>query len=85
LGVQVARTGLDTPFKGCKVQDLALEVLAIAKQGLEARGLDEEKFLDRLFQIAEANETGAAKLLKLYETKWNHSVDPIYSNRKIVF
>ena len=83
--MQVARTGLDTPFKGGKVQDLALQVLAIAREGLEARGLDETKFLDKLDDIAQTNMTGSAKMLKLYETDWNQSVDPIYANRKLVF
>ena len=77
--MQVPRTGLKTKFKNGTVQDLALQVLALSKEGLEARGSGEEKFLARLWQIAESGETGSAKLQAQYTSAWSESVDPIYS------
>lgn len=78
-GVQVPKTGLKTPFKSGTVQDVALQVLALSKEGLQARGSGEEKFLSQLHQIAESGETGSSKMRHLYETKWGQSVDPVYS------
>ena len=58
--------------------DVAAAVVAIARGGLERRGLDEVKFLRRLEQIIEAGETQADVLLRLYDTEWERSIDPVY-------
>jgi hypothetical protein len=50
--LQVPRQGLKTPFRGGTVQDLAKQMLAIARAGLEARGLQEMKYLGELERIA---------------------------------
>lgn len=78
LKVAVTKAGLATPFRGGTVQDVAKQVVAIAKGGLVRRGLDEEGFLQRLEVIAETGLTQADHLLALYETKWKRSVDPLY-------
>ncbi|KAI3430867.1 hypothetical protein D9Q98_009276 [Chlorella vulgaris] len=75
----VPRDALATPFRGGTVQDLAKQVLAISRGGLERRGLEEAKFLNELEAIAESGITEADRLLALYNGEWNHSVDPIYS------
>ena len=81
-GLQVPKTGLKTKFKNGTVQDLALQVLALSREGLQARGSGEEKFLERLWQIAETGQTGSAMLLAQYENEWGKSVDPIYTELK---
>lgn len=49
---EVPRLALQTPFRDGSVQDVALEVLAIARGGLKRRGLGEERYLDVLDGIA---------------------------------
>jgi glutamate--cysteine ligase len=60
------------------VLDVAREVLTIAKDGLERRGLDEGKFLGLLEKIVETGESQAMKLLKLYETEWGGELGHLY-------
>lgn len=79
LREEVPRQALRTPFRGGTVQDLAIEVLEIARGGLERRGKEEGKYLQQLEKIAESGETQADRLLHLYETEWNRSVDPYFS------
>jgi glutamate--cysteine ligase len=81
----VPRLGLATPFRGGTVRDVALQVLAIARQGLAARaatddiGGTEEGFLNELQRIADSGETQASEMLRRYETEWGGSVDPVFS------
>ncbi|HLZ67463.1 MAG TPA: glutamate--cysteine ligase [Aliidongia sp.] len=82
----VPRHGLAVPFRGRTLREVALEVLAIARAGLHRRarrnnvGDDEGFFLDTLFQIAGSGRTPAEELLSDYETKWNRSVDPVFTD-----
>lgn len=78
LRSEVGIHGLRTPFRGGTLRDVALEVLAIARGGLERRGHDEAAFLKSLQLIAESGRTPADALLELYEGKWGRSVDPMY-------
>ncbi|OWJ59448.1 glutamate--cysteine ligase [Inquilinus limosus] len=81
----VPRLGLATPFRGGTVRDVALRVLAIARQGLAARahtdaiGGTEEGFLNDLQRIADSGETQASEMLRRYETEWGGSVDPVFT------
>lgn len=77
--LQVAKTGLKTPFRKGTVRDVAAQVVAIASEGLEERGLDEVRFLDQLSKMVEAGENRAEVLLRLYDEEWQQSVDPIYT------
>ncbi|HEM46170.1 MAG TPA: glutamate--cysteine ligase, partial [Alphaproteobacteria bacterium] len=69
----VPKTALRTPFRKGTVQDLAREVLGIARDGLKARasrdhfGDDEAHFLNALEDIAESGITPAEELLDAYE------------------
>ena len=45
---------------------------------IERRGLDEVRFLKRLEQIIEAGESQADVLLRLYDSEWERSIDPVY-------
>jgi glutamate--cysteine ligase len=65
LRSEVGVRGLQTPFRGGTLRDVALKVLAIARGGLERRGHDEAAFLKSLHQIAESGRTPADALLEV--------------------
>ena len=70
---------LKAPFREGTVQDLAKKVLALSRQGLEARELQEEKFLQPLEAIAESGVTHADRLLQQYTNDWGEDVDGVYA------
>ena len=84
LRLGAAHCGLKTPFRNATMQDLAKEVLAIARSGLKARarlnhhGEHEAVFLDDLDEIAASGITPAERLLALYNGPWGGSVEPIF-------
>ncbi|WP_337185803.1 glutamate--cysteine ligase [Phenylobacterium sp.] len=86
LRADVARRGLKAGIAGRTVQDVAIDLLAIAKQGLKNRNrlsggmVDESGYLAELEHIAETGVTPAERLLELYETRWNRSVDPVFED-----
>ena len=79
------RHGLRTPFRKGTLLDVARESLKIAASGLKARkrlnatGEDEGVFLRALDDIAASGRSPADVLLEAYETRWNRSVDPVYT------
>jgi glutamate--cysteine ligase len=87
---EVPRLALRTEFRGRTVQDLALDVLDLAQDGLKRRNRldkncfddhpsrDESMFLEPLLRIAESGVTPAEDLLEAYRTRWNGSVDPVF-------
>jgi glutamate--cysteine ligase len=81
LRSEVPVHALQTPFRDGTVQDLALEVLSIARGGLKRRGKQEEKFLDQLDNIAQSGQCQADHVLAMYNGEWNHSVDPYFSEK----
>ena len=68
-----------------KLQQWALEVVAIARAGLHRRaaldriGGDEAGFLNVLQEIAESGKCPAEEKLDLYNGRWNRSVDPVFT------
>jgi len=84
LRAETPRLALATPFRGKKVQDLALSMLEIARGGLRRRerldstAQDESHFIAPLFEIAHSGKTPAEKLLDDFATRWRGSVDPVY-------
>ncbi|MBP2294834.1 glutamate--cysteine ligase [Azospirillum rugosum] len=84
LRANVPRHGLRTTFRNRTVREVALEVLAIARDGLVRRarndnwGDDESHFLDTLVSIAESGETPADELLAKFNGPWGGSVDPVF-------
>jgi glutamate--cysteine ligase len=60
------------------VLDVARQVLVLAKDGLERRGMDEGKFLGHLEKIADSGQSSSAQLLHLYETEWDGKLDRLY-------
>jgi len=84
---EVPRSALQTKFRGRTVQDVAIDVLKIARQGLIARrrlnqaGVDEAHFLEPLERIAESGRTASDEMLEAFETRWNRSVDPVFAEQ----
>ncbi len=80
----VPRLALRTPFRGRSVREIALEVLAIAREGLARRarydraGQNEAHFLNTLQHIAVTGVTPAEEKLEAFRTRWGGSVDPIF-------
>jgi glutamate--cysteine ligase len=76
--------GLRAPIKGRSAQDVAKDVLGIARQGLRARhkvnasGDDETGFLSELDEIAASGLTPAERLLALYHGEWAGDVNKAY-------
>ena len=87
LRAEVPRRGLATPFRGRPLLALAQEVLEIASAGLRARatrdssGEDETVYLDALREIVAEGRTPAEALLEAYATRWNGSVEPVYTEQ----
>lgn len=80
----VPRFALKATVAGRAVQDVAIDMLNIAKDGLrrrsrlDASGADETKYLEPLFEIASSGITPAERLLELYRGEWRESVDPVF-------
>jgi glutamate--cysteine ligase len=78
------RLGLKAEIAGRTLQDISLEVLDIARQGLSARnrlnsaGDNETGFLNPLQETAESGITPADRKLALYHGEWGGSVEPIF-------
>jgi glutamate--cysteine ligase len=72
----VARLGLKASVAGRSAQDVARDVLAIAREGLKRRNrlsgglVDESGFLGELDEIAASGITPAERLIELYEGPW---------------
>ncbi len=81
---EVPVKGLDATIAGRRLQDIAIDVLAICRAGLETRNVQgpaeqtEAKFLDVLDEIAQSGRTNADELLALYEGNWNGDVTRVY-------
>jgi len=83
LRADVPRLGLAATIYGRRLNEVAAEVLHIARAGLakrnrcNARGSDETLFLDPLDAVlAETSE--AERLIKKFTTKWAGSVEPAF-------
>ena len=86
LRADVARRGLKAEIAGRTVQDVAIDLLAIAKSGLKNRNrlsggmVDESGYLAELEHIAETGVTPAERLLELYNTRWNGDASRAYED-----
>lgn len=76
LREDVARLGLKAEIAGRTAQDVARDLLEIAREGLKRRNrlsgglVDESGYLGELLEIAESGVTPAERLLELYEGPW---------------
>jgi len=80
---EVPRHGLTTPFAGGTVRDIARDAVAIATDGLRARGLDEVGFLDPLQAIVAGAPTQAEAWLEKYHGAWQGDVSRIFNEAAI--
>jgi len=84
LKAAVPRDALAAKIAGRTVQDVARDLLAVSRAGLKVRarlntdGADEGIFLDPLDRIVEAGMTQADVMLKLYNDRWQGSLDPVF-------
>ncbi|MBS7458032.1 glutamate--cysteine ligase [Coralloluteibacterium stylophorae] len=80
----VPERALGLPFRGGRVQDLALAALEIAAAGLSRRarlnasGDNESGFLEPLLEVARSGRTAADIKLELFHGRWQGSVDPVF-------
>ncbi len=80
----VPRLGLQAPFRGGTLRDVAQRVVEIAQAGLRARartagmGDDETHFLEPLVEIASSGRTAASEMLEKYERAWAGDIDRVY-------
>ena len=86
LRAGVPKHALATRFRNQTVCDVARQVLAIARAGLQARerfdylGRDEGRFLDVLDHIIEHGRTRAEDMLAKFKGDWQGNIDPIFTD-----
>ena len=84
LRADVARLGLKAEVAGRSVQDVAKDLLAIAREGLKRRNclsgglVDESGYLGELHEIAESGITPAERLLELYHGPWAGDASKVF-------
>jgi glutamate--cysteine ligase len=80
----VTRLGLKAEVAGRSVRDVAVDMVAIAKQGLRSRArfsggmVDERGYLSELEDIADSGVTPAERLLDLYHGDWERDLSRLY-------
>ncbi len=85
LREEVPRLGLQATIRGRTVQSIALDVIKLASDGLNARrrfnaaGDNETGFLEPLQKVAESGVTPAERKLSCYHGEWGGSVDPLFT------
>ena len=86
LRLDAARTGLKGTIEGRPIRDVAVDMVAIAKEGLKRRanigasGANETGFLSELEEIADSGMTPADRLLELYHGPWQGDVSKAYQD-----
>ena len=86
LRADVARLGLKAQIAGRTVQDLAQDMLAIAREGLKRRNrlsgglVDETGYLAELEEIAASGVTPAERLLDLYNGPWAGDAGKVFDS-----
>jgi glutamate--cysteine ligase len=80
----VPRLALNAQVAGRPVRDVARDMVAIAAQGLRARGrlsgglVDESSYLGELEDIADTGVTAAERLLALYNGPWQGDASQVF-------
>ena len=80
----VTRLGFKAEVAGRSVRDIAVDMVAIARQGLKNRArfsggmVDERGYVSELEDIADSGVTPAERLLDLYHGNWNGDVSRVY-------
>lgn len=82
----VPKLGFEAKIAGRKVQDIAIEMLEIARSGLNARnelngaGDNETGFLNDLEEIAKTGISPSRRILQKYNNDWGKDINKIYEN-----
>jgi glutamate--cysteine ligase len=86
LRLDAARLGLKAQIEGRPLRDVAVDMVAIAKEGLKRRarlcpsGADETGYLSELEEIADTGITPAERLLDLYHGPWQGDAGRAYED-----
>ena len=85
LRVMVPMKGLQTPFLGTTVQDIAKNCLALSEAGLKRRnirdqGRDESVYLEPLHEIAESGRNWSQRLEEKFRTEWQGDIKHIFND-----
>jgi glutamate--cysteine ligase len=83
LRMEVPVRALAATIRGRTLRDISRDVVAIARDGLKARGLGEEVLLAPLEEIAASGMTQAERWLQRYETAWRGDVTRIFAEAEI--
>jgi glutamate--cysteine ligase len=81
----VPKAALKLPFRSGTVQDVAKEMIAIARDGLKRRAVpgktdtDESPYLEDLIEIVETGVTPAERLLEQFENEWDGDIAKVYA------
>ncbi|MGF1464440.1 MAG: glutamate--cysteine ligase [Maricaulaceae bacterium] len=84
LRADTAQDGLKARIGKFTVQDIAQEVLAIARTGLQTRAKagktssDETEYLDHLDDIAQSGLTRAERLIEAYRGDWGEDLNRVF-------
>ena len=78
LRADVPRRALDATIGEVPLREVAREVVAIARDGLRARGHGEERFLQPLERIAASGETQADHWLRRNAEAWGGDVSKVF-------
>jgi len=82
---EVPKLGLATPTPHGPMQQLALKALEIAAHGLRrraycnARGQDEQIFLEPLWEIAGSGQSAASRKLELFRGEWSGQIERVFA------
>ncbi|MES2713259.1 MAG: glutamate--cysteine ligase, partial [Pseudomonadota bacterium] len=68
---------------GRTLRDVARDVLAISRDGLRARGLGEEVYLDVLDEVVASGMTQADRWLARYNGEWAGDVSRIFAEAAV--
>jgi glutamate--cysteine ligase len=79
----VPKAGLTATIGGRSLQDVARDVMAIARGGLVARGLGEASFLDPLDAVVATGQTQADRWLERCATVWGGDASRIFAEAAI--
>ncbi len=80
----VPKLALHVPFRNGTLRDLAREAVKIAAAGLQrrarlnAKGIDESRFLDPLIDVVESGQTAAERKLELFRGEWGGDIDRVF-------
>jgi glutamate--cysteine ligase len=83
LRMEVPVRALAATIRGRTLRDISRDVVAIARDGLKARGLGEEVYLAPLEEIAASGITQAERWLQRFETAWRGDVTRIFAEAEV--